>query len=62
MTADQGVKILSWTDHMLAQFREAWEEVANEESAKDEDFKRVYESYLNFRKRHAVWRKNAYLN
>ena len=61
MTDNHSVKIHSWSNEMLAQFREAWEEVAKEESAKDKDFKRVYESYLDFHNRHAVWRENAYV-
>ena len=44
-----------WTDDQLAVFEKAWNEVIAEDSAKDPLFKRVYESYSNFRKAYAKW-------
>ncbi len=56
-----GVKIHYWSEAILAKMRSAWEEVLAEESARDPDFKRVYESYAAFRKQYAIWREHGYL-
>ena len=58
----KGVIFHRWPDDILAKFREGWEEVAAEEAAKDENFKKVYASFTAFRDEYAVWRKLGYVN
>lgn len=41
---------------MLVEFDKAWNEVISDESAKNPNFKRAYESYAAFRKEYATWR------
>ena len=50
-----GVTTRRWTDEQLAVFEKAWNEVLAEDSAKDPLFKRVAESYTEFRKLYAKW-------
>ena len=45
-----GVQTRRWTDDQIAVFEKAWNEVVEEDSAKDPLFKRVAESYYTFRK------------
>jgi TRAP-type mannitol/chloroaromatic compound transport system substrate-binding protein len=52
-----GVTLNYWPTEMLKAFKAAWEEVVAESSAKDPDFKRVYESYKTFRAQYAEWAK-----
>ena len=61
MTTDHGVKLHFWSDAIIARLRQAWEDVVREESVKDADFKKVYESYSSFRKQYAIWRDHAYV-
>lgn len=58
---EKGVVLHRWPDDVLEAFRKAWQEVAAEESQKDPEFKRVYESYLAFREKYATWRDLGYL-
>ncbi|OFX00374.1 MAG: C4-dicarboxylate ABC transporter [Alphaproteobacteria bacterium RIFCSPHIGHO2_12_FULL_66_14] len=55
MTSKHGVKIMRWSDKDLATYEKVWLEVIAEDSAKDPLFKKVADSYLDFRKRYAVW-------
>ena len=57
----KGVTIHKWSDEILSQYEKAWQQVAEEESAKDPVFKEVYDSYTKFRKEYAVWKDNGYL-
>jgi len=57
----KGVTIHHWPTDILARMRTAWDEVVREESAKDADFKRTYESYAAFREKYAIWRKHGYM-
>jgi TRAP-type mannitol/chloroaromatic compound transport system substrate-binding protein len=50
-----GVKTRRWTDDQLAAFEKAWNEVLEEDAAKDPVFKRVSESYKKFRAAYAKW-------
>lgn len=52
----QGVQIRRWPASMLVAFENAWKEVAAEESEKNPNFKRVYESYAAFRKNYETWK------
>ncbi|WP_025322090.1 TRAP transporter substrate-binding protein [Deferrisoma camini] len=56
-----GVTLHYWDDRMLATFRKAWEEVAEEEAAKDAYFKKVWEDMKAFRTNYKVWQAYAFL-
>ena len=58
---EQGVQLHRWSPEMLAAFSAAWDEVAAEEAAADENFARAWESLQTFRARYAVWRDLGYL-
>jgi TRAP-type mannitol/chloroaromatic compound transport system substrate-binding protein len=49
------VQVKRWTDAELAAFEKAWNEVVQEESAKDPLFKRIADHYFDFRKKYAIW-------
>jgi len=55
MKEEYGVTNVRWTDEELASFEKAWNEVLEEQSAQDEDFKRIAESYLAFRELYKSW-------
>jgi TRAP-type mannitol/chloroaromatic compound transport system substrate-binding protein len=55
MLEEHGVTNVRWTDEQLAAFEEAWQEVLQEQSAQDEDFKKIADSYLAFRKVYKTW-------
>ena len=46
----KGVKIHQWSQEILDTLEKAWLEVVEEESSRDEDFKRSWESLSTFRK------------
>jgi len=55
MQEKHGVIVKRWTDDQLAAYEKAWIEVVQEESAKDELFKKVADSYFAFRDRYRIW-------
>src|SRR5919106_1444272 len=55
MLEEYGVTNVRWSDEELAAFEEAWNEVLEEQSAQDEDFKRIADSYRAFRKVYKTW-------
>jgi TRAP-type mannitol/chloroaromatic compound transport system substrate-binding protein len=55
MLEEYGVTNVRWGDEELAAFEEAWNEVLEEQSAQDEDFKRIADSYRAFRKVYKTW-------
>jgi TRAP-type mannitol/chloroaromatic compound transport system substrate-binding protein len=55
MLEEYGVTNVRWTDEELAAFEQAWSEVLEEQSAQDEDFARIAESYQAFRKEYKTW-------
>jgi TRAP-type mannitol/chloroaromatic compound transport system substrate-binding protein len=57
----EGVRIKRWPPEILVAFDNAWREVVAEESAKNPNFRRVYESYSDFRANYAIWRHFNYL-
>ena len=61
MVDKHGVTLHYWSEEILEKMRAAWEEVVEEDSASDPDFRRVYASYSKFRKGYAIWRKYGYL-
>jgi TRAP-type mannitol/chloroaromatic compound transport system substrate-binding protein len=57
----QGVTIHQWPPEFIDAFRQAWDEVAEEESAADPRFKKIYDHYQAFRETYAKWREIGYL-
>ena len=57
----KGVKIHQWSQEILDTLEKAWLEVVEEESARDEDFKRSWESLSEFRKNIETWKTLGYL-
>lgn len=57
----EGVTVHTWPDEIIEAFRTAWAEVAEEESAADENFKRIYDEYNAFREGYSKWREVGYL-
>jgi TRAP-type mannitol/chloroaromatic compound transport system substrate-binding protein len=55
------VKIRYWPPEMLAAYEKAWNEVVEEESKKNANFKKVYASYSKFREEFKLWGDNGYL-
>jgi TRAP-type mannitol/chloroaromatic compound transport system substrate-binding protein len=55
MLEEYGVTNVRWTDEELAAFEAAWNEVLEEQSAQNEDFKRIADSYQAFRKEYKTW-------
>jgi TRAP-type mannitol/chloroaromatic compound transport system substrate-binding protein len=56
-----GVQIKKWPPEMIAAFDKAWKEVVAEESQRNPNFKRVWDSYTAFRAGYALWRDHGYL-
>lgn len=59
--AAKGITIHSWPQPILDAFKKAWEEVAAEESAKNPNFKKAFESLQAFRARYAQWQAVGFL-
>jgi TRAP-type mannitol/chloroaromatic compound transport system substrate-binding protein len=57
----EGVTVHQWPPEFIDAFRQAWQEVAEEESAADPRFKEVYDHYSQFRETYAKWREIGYL-
>jgi TRAP-type mannitol/chloroaromatic compound transport system substrate-binding protein len=58
---EHGVTAVTLPDDVLQALQKATVEVMAEESAANEDFKRVYESQLEFQKQHQPWKELGYL-
>jgi len=61
MRDKNGVKIMRWSPEILKAYEKAWGEVVTEESAKNANFKKVWDSYSKFRADYAIWREHGYL-
>ncbi|MDH3702473.1 MAG: TRAP transporter substrate-binding protein [Alphaproteobacteria bacterium] len=61
MKSKYGVTNHRWEDDVLKKLEQAWLEVVEEESAKDALFKKVADSYFNFRKEYKKWGDAQYL-
>ncbi|MGH1484829.1 MAG: TRAP transporter substrate-binding protein [Cellvibrionaceae bacterium] len=59
--AANGVKNMYWSDEMLSTFKTTWEEVVEEQKAKDADFAKIWADLSAFRADYALWEKNAFL-
>ena len=57
----KGVKIHQWSQEILDTLEQAWLEVVEEEIARDEDFKRSWESLSTFRQNIERWKALGYL-
>ncbi len=57
----RGVENRYWSTEMLALFREKWQEVVAEESAKDPGFKEIWDNLQAFRKDYAIWSEWAFM-
>ena len=57
----KGVTLHKWPQEFLDAFEKAWNEVAEEQSAKSAEFKKGWESYSEFRKNYAIWKDLGYL-
>ena len=53
--------IHQWPPEFIEAYRQAWQEVVEEEAAADPRFKEIYDSYTAFRQNYAKWREIAYL-
>lgn len=61
MQEKRGVQIRRWPPEILAAYEKAWNEVVAEEAAKNPNFRRVWESFAQFRRDYAIWRDIGYL-
>jgi TRAP-type mannitol/chloroaromatic compound transport system substrate-binding protein len=61
MLEEYGVTNVRWTDEELAAFETAWNEVLQEQSAQDEDFAKIADSYYAFRKVYKTWAAAQFL-
>jgi TRAP-type mannitol/chloroaromatic compound transport system substrate-binding protein len=57
----EGVQLKRWPPEILVAFENVWNQVVAEESEKNPNFKRVYESYAAFRDNYSIWRHFSYL-
>jgi TRAP-type mannitol/chloroaromatic compound transport system substrate-binding protein len=53
----RGAQFRTWPKPVLEALQKAWEEVVNEESAADPNFRRVWNAIAAFRGEYEVWRK-----
>ncbi len=58
----KGVTLHRWSDEILKTLEDAWLEVVNEESAKDEDFAKVWASLSEFRKSYKTWKDLGFVD
>jgi TRAP-type mannitol/chloroaromatic compound transport system substrate-binding protein len=56
-----GVQIRRWAPEIIAAMESAWNEVAEDEAARNPNFRRIYDSYHAFRADYAIWHDHAYL-
>jgi TRAP-type mannitol/chloroaromatic compound transport system substrate-binding protein len=62
MQEKHGVQVRRWSPEIMTALDKAWKEVIAEESTKNANFKRVWDSYIKFRADYAIWREYGYLN
>lgn len=58
----EGIQLRRFPPDVLIGLEKAWGEVVAEESARNPNFKRVYDSYAAFRENYALWRYFSPLN
>lgn len=59
--AAKGITVHTWPEPIMEAFRKAWDEVAAEESAKNPNFKKAYDSLQAFRQQYAQWHAVGFL-
>lgn len=59
--AKNGVINKRWSDEMLGVFQSTWTQVAEEQSAADPFFKKVFDDLSNFRGSYDIWESHAFL-
>jgi TRAP-type mannitol/chloroaromatic compound transport system substrate-binding protein len=62
MRDQHGVQLKRWPPEILDAIEKAWLQVAAEESARNPNFRRAYESYSKFREEYAIWKEYGYVN
>ncbi len=58
---ERGVTVHQWEPEFLEVFENAWNEVVEEEAAKNADFARVWASLSDFREKYKTWGDRGYL-
>lgn len=58
---EKGIEIRYWSDEILTAYRNAWNEVVEEQSEKDAFFKKVWTDLKDFRDGYDIWEKHAFL-
>ncbi len=58
---ERGVKNMYWSQDMLNTFKTAWDDVAKEQSEKDEFFKKVWDDVSAFRAEYKLWQTYGFL-
>ncbi len=61
MRDQHGVNIMYWPPEFLEAYEKAWNEVVEEESKNNANFKKVYASFSKFREEFKLWGDNGYL-
>ena len=61
MRDEHDVKIRYWPPEFLEAYEKAWQEVIEEESGRNANFKKIYASYSKFREEFKLWGDNGYL-
>ena len=58
---EKGVTIHEWPQEVIAKLEAAWLVVIEEETEKNADLKKAWESYAKFRENYAIWGRLGYL-
>jgi TRAP-type mannitol/chloroaromatic compound transport system substrate-binding protein len=53
----EGVVLKRWPAEILVAFEDGWKELIAEESAKNPNFKRIYDAFAQFRANYSIWRQ-----
>jgi TRAP-type mannitol/chloroaromatic compound transport system substrate-binding protein len=61
MRDEHDVEIMRWSPAIMNAYQKAWNEVVEEESNANPNFKKVYDSYAAFRANYDIWREYGYL-
>ena len=56
----KGVRVRRWPKPILEALERAWQDVVDEETLADADFRRVWKSLAEFREGYAIWRELGY--
>ena len=53
----EGVVLKRWPAEILVAFEDGWKELIAEESARNPNFKRIYDAFAQFRANYSIWRQ-----